>query len=176
MGVTSSAGASPRSVGALVNQVSPLPTPRPTSWSLWGTGAIRLGGKSLPHGPSHALLPQEPGAARGSLPPAPAGWWQQPLAGACGLWVEPGGLFRAALHSGLAFSPRHLLSRAQDDAGNSAGGRCSPPHTPLRDPPAKALMSLGEAAACLLDLEEPAGAQPGSRLQTKAARRRKRKF
>uniref|UniRef100_A0A7M4F6C9 Ubiquitin interaction motif containing 1 n=1 Tax=Crocodylus porosus TaxID=8502 RepID=A0A7M4F6C9_CROPO len=44
------------------------------------------------------------------------------------------------------------------------------------DSPAKALMSLGEAAACLLDLEEPAGTQPGSGLQTKAARRRKRKF
>ncbi|XP_019361589.1 PREDICTED: BRCA1-A complex subunit RAP80 isoform X1 [Gavialis gangeticus] len=78
--------------------------------------------------------------------------------------------------SSAGASPRHLLSRAQDDAGNSSGGRCSPPHAALRDSPAKALMSLGEAAACLLDLEEPAGAQPGSRLQTKAARRRKRKF
>ncbi|XP_068815267.1 BRCA1-A complex subunit RAP80 isoform X2 [Struthio camelus] len=70
-------------------------------------------------------------------------------------------------------SPPAFSSRAEDEAEDSPR---SPLHVPFSISPAKSRVSVSEATDCLVDLEPHLALRLGSRQQTKACRRRKRKF
>ncbi|KAM8799025.1 BRCA1-A complex subunit RAP80 [Eudromia elegans] len=70
-------------------------------------------------------------------------------------------------------SPPAFSGRAEDEAGDSPS---SLPHVPLSVSPARPCISVAEAAGCLVDLEPHVALRLGGRQQTKACRRRKRKF
>ncbi|XP_010217378.1 PREDICTED: BRCA1-A complex subunit RAP80 [Tinamus guttatus] len=70
-------------------------------------------------------------------------------------------------------SPPAFPGRAEDDAGDSPGSlSCAS----FSISPAKSHVSVAEAAGCVLDLEPHVALRLGSRQQTKACRRSKRKF
>nr|XP_013806685.1 PREDICTED: BRCA1-A complex subunit RAP80 isoform X2 [Apteryx mantelli mantelli] len=70
-------------------------------------------------------------------------------------------------------SPPAFSSRAEDKAEDSPNSLL---HVPFSVSPAKTRVSVSEAADCLVDLEPHLTLRLGSRQQTKACRRRKRKF
>ncbi|XP_062443039.1 BRCA1-A complex subunit RAP80 isoform X2 [Rhea pennata] len=70
-------------------------------------------------------------------------------------------------------SPPAFSSQAEDEAEDSSSSLL---HVPFSVSPAKSRISVSKAADCLVDLEPHLALRLGSRQQTKACRRRKRKF